>query len=89
MAIKISNPSSSKIQDWMINYIADLLQASSDDIDTDTPFDRFGLDSAAAIGMTGELEDWLDLEIDPTLMYDYPTIKGMATYLEAQLSEMS
>lgn len=73
----------------MINYIADLLQASSDDIDTDTPFDRFGLDSAAAIGMTGELEDWLDLEIDPTLMYDYPTIKGMATYLEAQLSEMS
>lgn len=70
-----------EIQTWMVEYIADLLDVDPEDIDPELPFDRFGLDSAAAIGMTGALEDWLGTEIDPTLIYDYPSVKMMSEHL--------
>lgn len=69
------------IEDWLITRIAALLQTPVDDIDPQEPFDRYGLDSAEAIGLTGELEDWLKRPISPTLLYDYPTIELLATYL--------
>jgi acyl carrier protein len=31
--------------------------------------------------MTGELENWLGYSIDPTLIYDYPTIESFAQHL--------
>jgi acyl carrier protein len=43
------------------------------------------LDSAAAVGMTGELADWLDHEMDPTLLYDYPTIESLVQYLSVSI----
>ena len=73
--------SAADIQNWMAEYIADLLGVESEEVDPELSFDRFGLDSAAAIGMTGALEDWLGTEIDPTLVYDYPSIKAMADHL--------
>ena len=74
-------PTTEEIQAWMISYLAQLLEVDSDEIDTATPFDRYGLDSSAAVGMTGDLEDWLNVELDPTLVYDYPTIKALTQYL--------
>jgi acyl carrier protein len=74
-------PTTAEIQAWMISYLARLLEVDSDDIDITTPFDRYGLDSSAAVGMTGDLEDWLKIELEPTLMYDYPTIEALTRYL--------
>jgi acyl carrier protein len=76
-----ASPSAAEIQDWIVAYLADLLDVSADEIDVAIPFDRYGLDSSAAIGMTGDLEDWLGVEIDPTVLYDYPTIQGLARQL--------
>ena len=45
------------------------------------PFDRYGLDSSAAIGMIGDLENWIGIELDPTLPYDYPSIETLAQHL--------
>lgn len=74
-------PTATEIQAWIVSYLAQLLEVDSDEIDTATPFDRYGLDSSAAIGMTGDLEDWLNLELDPTLVYDYPTIEALSQHL--------
>ena len=70
-----------EIEDWTVAYIADLLEIDPEEIDTALPFDRYGLDSSAAVGLTGDLEDWLGREVDPTLLYDYPTIESLAKYL--------
>lgn len=72
-----------EIEDWTVAYIADLLEIDPEEIDPALPFDRYGLDSSAAVGLTGDLEDWLGIEIDPTLLYDYPTIDSLAKYLAA------
>ena len=74
-------PTQREIQNWIVNYLAEILELKPDSIDVKIPFDRYGLDSTAAIGMTGELEDWLGTEIDPTLLYDYPTVEDFARHL--------
>ncbi|MEO0853742.1 MAG: acyl carrier protein [Cyanobacteria bacterium J06648_11] len=71
------------IQDWMIDYLATSLEVSPDDIDPTVSFDRYGLDSSLAIGLTGDLEDWLGQEVEPTLLYDYPTVIALAERLSS------
>jgi acyl carrier protein len=70
-----------KISEWMIEYMADLLEIDPDEVDVETPFARYGLDSSAAVILTGDLQDWLGKEIEPTIMYDYPTIVDLANFL--------
>lgn len=79
--IVVKEISASEIQDWLVAYIANLLEISSEEIDVTIPFDRYGLDSSAAVGMTGDLEDWLGKEVEPILLYDYPTIEALAQHL--------
>lgn len=74
-------PSAAEIQAWMSSYLAQLLALEPDEINVTIPFDRYGLDSSVAVGLTGDLEDWLDRKLDPTLLYDYPTIEALAQHL--------
>ncbi|MBX2866034.1 MAG: acyl carrier protein [Leptolyngbyaceae cyanobacterium MAG.088] len=69
------------IKSWVVDYLADLLETDPDEIDVTVPFDRYGLDSSAAVGLTGELEDWLGEEVSPTLLYDYPTVESLVEHL--------
>jgi acyl carrier protein len=76
-----------EIQTWIVNYIAELLEVKPQKIDVTIPFDRYGLDSSAAVGLAGDLESWLERELDPTLLYDYPTIESLTEHLVESLSE--
>ncbi|MBE9128727.1 MULTISPECIES: acyl carrier protein [unclassified Coleofasciculus] len=69
------------IQSWFVSYLSDLLDIPPDEIEVTIPFERYGLDSSVAVGMTGDLQDWLGSNVDPTLLYDYPTIESLAAYL--------
>jgi len=77
--------SAAEIQVWIASYLAQLLEIEPDEVNTTIPFDRYGLDSSAAVGMTGDLEDWLGKKLDPTLLYDYPTVEGLARHLGSDL----
>ncbi|KJH71678.1 acyl carrier protein [Aliterella atlantica] len=77
-------PAAAEIQDWIVNYLADLLEIEPDEVDVTIPFDRYGLDSSAAVGMTGDLETWLGRELDPTLLYDYPTVEALVQHISSQ-----
>jgi len=72
-----------KIEDWLISYLADLLEMDKDEVDVTTPFERYGLDSATTVGLVGDLEEWLGCNLDSTLLYDYPTIKSVSEHLAA------
>jgi len=74
-----------EIQEWIVEYLAKVLERSPDGIDVTVPFDDFALDSATAIGMTGELEDWLGKSVDPTLVYDYPTVEQFSKCLAGEI----
>ncbi|MGH8641527.1 MAG: acyl carrier protein [Burkholderiales bacterium] len=69
------------IQEWLIQYLADVLDMAPDDIGTTTPFGRFGLDSAATIILAGDLMEWLGCHIESDVVYQYPTVQSLARFL--------
>jgi acyl carrier protein len=72
-----------EIQAWLISYLSELLEIDQSEIDVNVPFERYGLDSSAAIGLTGDLENLLGYELEPTILYDYPTIEVLSEQLVA------
>ncbi|WP_233153855.1 type I polyketide synthase [Scytonema sp. HK-05] len=74
------SPSQEAIEAWLISKISKQL-ASSDEIDIRQPLVQYGLSSLAAVGISGDLQEWLGRELSPTLLYDYPTIESLARYL--------
>lgn len=75
------------IQTWLASYLAHLLEVEPNEVDIKIPFERYGLDSAAVIGLTGDMEEWLGFELDPTLLYDYPTIETLSQHLVEEYIE--
>lgn len=71
----------SAIESWLVAKIAENLEIDPGEIDTHEPFVSFGLDSAQAVGLAGDLEEWLGRKLSPTLVWDYPTIEALARYL--------
>ena len=50
-------------------------------VDADTPLMDAGLNSAAAIQLTTALEETLAADLPGTLVFDYPTVTSLVTYL--------
>ena len=73
--------SEAEIQGWLVEYVVRETGVTKDKIGSNVPFDRYGMDSSTAVGMTGDLEDWLHIELEPTVVYDYPTIAELSKYL--------
>lgn len=74
-------PTVSQIQNYLISYLAELLEIEPQEINIKIPFDRYSLDSSASIEMITRLEDWLGWELDPTTLYYYPTVDALAKHL--------
>jgi acyl carrier protein len=66
------------IERLICEHLQEILKIGAHDADPLVNFDDLGLDSAAAIGLVGELEDQLNLELDPTLAYDFPNARSLA-----------
>ena len=77
----MTQQSAAAIQTWIVEYVAESLALDVAEVDVTGSFDRLGLDSVTAVGMTGALEEWLDRRIDPAIIYQFPTIATMATAL--------
>ncbi len=66
---------------WLSRYLADLMSLDSRNVDIDMTFQRYGMDSTAAVGLTGDLGNWLGTDVDAAATYDYPTIRQLAEAL--------
>jgi non-ribosomal peptide synthase protein (TIGR01720 family) len=75
------------IESWLVEKIAALVGTTADEVDLLEPLDNFGVDSAEAIIMAGELEEWLNVELPATVLSDFPTISSLAAYLCQLLAE--
>jgi len=73
-----------EIVDWIAEFLSRDAGVPAGSIDTAASFETFGLDSAVAIEMTGDLERWLGISVDPMLLYDHPTIDALAGHLAAR-----
>ncbi|MDX1253490.1 MAG: acyl carrier protein [Gammaproteobacteria bacterium] len=72
-----------QIEEWLVSYIADLRGIKKEKISRTTILSKYGLDSASAVTLSGDLMDWLKCDIDPTLLYEHPTIEQAAAHIAA------
>jgi len=75
------SPPESEIQAWLVSYLAQLLEVGPGEIDVDDTLQRHGLDSSGAIGMIGDLGNWLGRRLEPELIYNFPTVSTLARHL--------
>lgn len=81
MSLENQTRSRAAIQEWLKTQLAESLAVHPSEIDVREPFASYGLSSVAAIGLTADLEEWLETRLEPTLAWDYPTIEALASYL--------
>lgn len=77
-------PNAAAIQAWIVNYLAELLEVPPDEVDTTLSFSSYGLDSSASVVLIGELEDWLERDIDVAVLHDCSTPEAVAQHLASQ-----
>ena len=76
-----SNRQQNRIRDWLRENLAQRLGIPILEIDIYEPFASSGLNSVAAVSLSADLEDWLNIKLSPTIVYDYPNIAELAAYL--------
>ncbi|MFI9589322.1 acyl carrier protein [Nonomuraea sp. NPDC052265] len=70
---------------WLAERIAVYLDCETDEIGTDASLVTLGVDSVYVMGITGEIQDRYDIELDPSTVWDHPTVSELAKYLHGCL----
>lgn len=76
-----------QVTHWIQSYVAQLLGMDADGIDVDVPFERYGLDSTAAVGLSGDLGELLRLKLDANIVFSYPTVGSLAEHVCSVLQQ--
>ncbi|WP_375154316.1 acyl carrier protein [Nocardia cyriacigeorgica] len=72
------------ITGWLAERVADYTERAPHQVDPAVPLAELGMDSVSAVALCGEIEDRWELDVDPTLVFDYPTIADIAAFLAAE-----
>ncbi|QDS91268.1 Long-chain-fatty-acid--AMP ligase FadD29 [Rosistilla ulvae] len=78
---------SAAIEGWLLEWLAARGNPDNGPADRDKPLADYGLDSLATMELAGDVEDWLGLELTPTLAWDYPTPAVLAPHLAENMLE--
>jgi len=70
-----------EIQAWIVAQVSDLLGVEPAAIDVRQALSFYGLSSAEAAMLAGDLEAWLGRSVPVSLAWDHPTIERMARHL--------
>ena len=78
-----SSPSQGAIAQWLTEKVARLAELPIARVDAATPVVDFGIESLALLGLAGDLAAWLQRDISPTLLWEFPTIAELSAHLSA------
>ncbi|QKJ20295.1 acyl carrier protein [Microbacterium hominis] len=67
-----------EVEEWLTGRVLAYGKVAADSFTVDTPLTELGLDSVYALTLCGDIEDEFELEVDPTIVWDYPTIRELA-----------
>ncbi|MFI5567668.1 acyl carrier protein [Streptomyces sp. NPDC051740] len=65
------------LRGWLVERVAEHLKMPAADIRSDVPLSDYGLDSVYALSVAAEIEDHLGFAVDPTMMWDNPTVDAL------------
>lgn len=73
-----SRMTESELRSWLRQWVSETTETEISEISDDTPMESFGLSSRDAVALSGELEKLLDVRLQATIAYEYPTIEALA-----------
>ncbi len=76
-----NNLTKSEISNIIVEKLASELKLTKNQINIDAPFVNYGLDSAKSVLLVGELEEIVGKNLEPTILWTYPTINKLSEYL--------
>lgn len=68
---------------WLKERLSEQLARPGGEIAAGVPFYEYGMDSVACLGLCGEIEETFGLRLEPTVVWDHPTLDGLARHLAA------
>lgn len=77
------------ISDIIAKNLAAELKINANRIDKNLPFTDYGLDSAKSLLLVGELENVVDRSLEPTILWNYPTINKLSKFLAVGITSES
>lgn len=79
--------SEEEIVDWLLSTVSEILEVDPDELDTEKPFNHYGIGSTELVTIVGELETWMRLSLPSSLPFDYPNIESLARHLGGEAEE--
>ena len=70
-----------QLQEWLVAWVIRTTGLPAEEITVDKPMQSFGLSSRDVVVLSGELENLMDVQLDATIAYEYPTIAALAKRL--------
>jgi acyl carrier protein len=72
---------SEEIQTWLRERIAKEIKIKPETVSLHATFAGCGIDSLVIVTLVNDLEEWLNVSLDPTIFWEYPTIKDLTDWL--------
>jgi acyl carrier protein len=72
---------------WLTTQLASYLEVPATTISPMVPLAEMGVDSVHAISLVGDVELHFDIDVDPTMIFDYPTLSGIAEFISTAVAE--
>ncbi len=70
-----------RVESWLMTWLIERAAIPENEVHRNKPFAEYGLDSLTAVELSQELEDWLGVEVVPTVAWNYPTPATLSVYL--------
>jgi acyl carrier protein len=74
---------------WLSARLAVALGVSTPTLDPLVPLADMGVDSVHALSLVGEIQAQFDIDVEPTLIFDYPTLSHIAKYISTAVAEQA
>ena len=87
----VREASAAEIEGWIIARIAELVNVAPETVSRDADFESFGIDSARAISLIVDLENWLNLpdELPLELLFEAGSIGQASENIATAAQEMA
>ena len=66
---------------WLTIQLATYLEVPATAVDVMVPLAEMGVDSVHAVSLVGDVELYFDIDVDPTMIFDYPTLSHIADFI--------
>ncbi|GAA2101460.1 acyl carrier protein [Streptomyces albiaxialis] len=70
-----------ELRSWLIERVGEYVPDLDGTVDPDQDLGEYGLDSIAVVAFTADVEDELGIRIDPTAVWDHPTLTQLTKFL--------